>query len=155
MGHGEHWPSEARAGGRGLLTDPEVFCTTSVVIPAVTVQFHTVLIPVVVGFPFFPEAVNTIKAIGPPAPPRAHSPAHPWKSWSPAFGGKRPSSSQRVARIQRQRFQNEGSNTTPTGISACKVQLQIPGPTPRFIESDPPTLGWSQDSASPPSKPIR
>lgn len=56
MGHGEHWPSEAWAGGRGLLTDPEVFCTTSVVIPAVTVQFHTVLIPVVVGFPFFPEA---------------------------------------------------------------------------------------------------
>lgn len=56
MGSGEQWLSGARAGGRGLLADPEVFRTTSVIVPAITVQFYTVLVSMVVGFPFFPEA---------------------------------------------------------------------------------------------------
>ena len=77
MGSGEQWLSGARAGGRGLLADPEVFRTTSVIVPAITVQFYTVLVSMVVGFPFFPEAVNTIRAksllldsepTGPPTP---------------------------------------------------------------------------------------
>jgi len=56
VGRGEHWPSGSRAGGQGLLARPEVFRTTSVIIPAIAVQFYTVLVSVVVGFPFFPEA---------------------------------------------------------------------------------------------------
>lgn len=87
-GWGEHRPSGARAGGQRLLARPEVFRITSVIIPAIAVQFYTVLVPVVVGFPFFPEAVNTIKAVSPllhpeptspnPQPPLGRAGPWPW-----------------------------------------------------------------------------
>ena len=74
-------PSEVWAGSRGLLTDPGVFCTTSAIIPAIVVEFHTVLISVVVGLPFFPEAVNRISVMRPllhPVPTPNFGGAGPW-----------------------------------------------------------------------------
>ena len=83
VGRWRQQPSEVWAGSRGLLTDPGVFCNTSAIIPAIVVQFHTVLISVVVGLPFFPEAVNRISAMRPllhPGPTPNFGGAGPWTS---------------------------------------------------------------------------
>lgn len=77
LGTGEQQSSEFWAGDRGLLADKEVLSVTSVIIPAITVEVHAVLISVVVGFSFFPEAATTMGAMSPLLQPEPTLQARP------------------------------------------------------------------------------
>lgn len=74
-----------RAGSRGLLTDPEVVCRTSAVIPFIFCYDHTVLVPCIIGLPLFPEAVNITSCQRQPSCPEPPTPHSLPKSRTSAF----------------------------------------------------------------------
>lgn len=63
--YGGQWSLKVRAGIPGLLTDPSFAFNTLVIIPAIVVQFRAVLIRIIVGFSWLPEADIEMCAIHP------------------------------------------------------------------------------------------
>lgn len=127
---GEHRPSVTRAGSRGLLTDPEVVCSTTAVIPFIFCHYHAVLVPFIIGLPFFPEAVNITSYQRQPSCPEPSTPHSLQKSWVLGFH----SQSLRTKPVDR----SPGQGLAKCGISfwsphhphanhASKVKTQILG----------------------------
>lgn len=74
----------ARAGSRGLLTDPEVLLGARIIIPLIHEQLHAVLIPVIVRLPLFPKAANMIGCQNEPFHPEP-APKRTQKSYTDSF----------------------------------------------------------------------
>ena len=91
--------------------------------------------------PLFSRSCEPHESSEPPTPPRAHPQAPLWRSWSLGFGGKLPSTSQRVVRSLEAGFWKCGLGLefTSISISSGKVKMQILGPLPRLIGSEVPT----------------